>query len=314
MIAFGPVPSRRLGRSLGINPMPDKACTYSCIYCQVGITAQRTATPRAFAAPEAVAEAVRRRVQAAMARDERIDYLTFVPDGEPGLDAGLGESIDRLRPLGIPIAVISNGSLLWRPEVREAMGRADWVSVKVDAVTESEWRHVDHPHPDLSLDRVLDGVREFAAGFAGTLCTETMLVAGVNDTPGALDPVAGFLSEVAPQIAYLAVPTRPPALPGVRAPDGWTITRAFELFSRRLKRVELLIELEGDDVATSGNVEADLIAVTAVHPLRRAAVAGMLERSGADWSVVDRLLAAGAISEVEYGGARYYVRTPPRRT
>jgi wyosine [tRNA(Phe)-imidazoG37] synthetase (radical SAM superfamily) len=119
MLTFGPVPSRRLGRSLGINNIPPKSCTYSCVYCQVGPTPRTEVLPRAFYAPTQIVQEVKAHLARLRERGERVDYLTFVPDGEPTLDSRLGETIDRLRPLGIPIAVISNGSLLSREDVRE---------------------------------------------------------------------------------------------------------------------------------------------------------------------------------------------------
>jgi wyosine [tRNA(Phe)-imidazoG37] synthetase (radical SAM superfamily) len=108
MRAFGPVPSRRLGRSLGINNIPPKACTYSCVYCQVGRTSEMQVERRSFYDPEEVVQDVWDRVQRSTEAGETIDYLTFVPDGEPTLDVHLGREIELLKPLGIPIAVITN--------------------------------------------------------------------------------------------------------------------------------------------------------------------------------------------------------------
>lgn len=150
-IIFGPVPSRRLGRSLGINNIPPKACSYSCVYCQVGPTRASEAVPRGFYPPLEVVRQVREAVKDLRSRGERIDYLTFVPDGEPTLDAGLSQEIDLLRPLGVPIAVISNVSLAWRPEVAGALNKADWVSVKVDTVDKRAWRRMNRPHRDMQL-------------------------------------------------------------------------------------------------------------------------------------------------------------------
>jgi len=113
MIAFGPVPSRRLGQSLGINNVPLKTCSYSCVYCQVGRTPRTATEPSAFHDPGELVSEVASRVREVLGRGGRVDFLTFVPDGEPSLDAHLGEAIEGLRPLGIPIAVISNGSLAW---------------------------------------------------------------------------------------------------------------------------------------------------------------------------------------------------------
>lgn len=307
-IAFGPVPSRRLGRSLGINNIPPKRCSYSCVYCQVGLTDLRGIVPRPFFDPEIVVEHVTERVVWCLAHEERLDYLTFVPDGEPTLDANLGREIRMLRPLGIPIAVISNGSLAWRPEVRDALREADWVSVKVDAVEERAWRRIDRPHPSLETGTVLRGIRELADGFSGTLVTETMLVEGVNDDPRSVDAVAGVLHDVDPSTAYLAIPTRPPTVAGVRGPDESVIARAYDQVSRRVRQVELLVEHEGDDFSSGDDVRRTILDTAAVHPLRRSVVDGLLARTGGSWDVMERLIRQGALAEVEHEGTTFYVR------
>jgi wyosine [tRNA(Phe)-imidazoG37] synthetase (radical SAM superfamily) len=140
MIAFGPVPSRRLGRSLGINNIPAKICTFACVYCQLGNTIKMQVKQDSFYPPEEILEDVEEKVAEARARGEKIDYLAFVPDGEPTLDLNLGKEIELLKSVGIPIAVITNSSLIFKENVREALLLADWVSLKVDAVTEEIWR------------------------------------------------------------------------------------------------------------------------------------------------------------------------------
>ncbi len=117
-LAFGPAPSRRLGRSLGINNIPPKVRTYSCGYCQLGRTLKMQVERQPFYEPEQILEAVQAKVACALSTGERIDYLTFVPDGEPTLDLNLGRTIELLRPLGIPIAVITSATLLWREDIR----------------------------------------------------------------------------------------------------------------------------------------------------------------------------------------------------
>ncbi|MBE9478850.1 MAG: radical SAM protein, partial [Chloroflexi bacterium] len=175
MIAFGPVPSRRLGRSLGINNIPPKICTYACVYCQLGRTLKMQVARQAFYGPEEVIGVVRDKVTSALDQDEAIDYLSFVPDGEPTLDLNLGVEISALRELGIRIAVISNASLIWREDVRAELMAADWVSLKVDAVRIPTWRQIDRPHGSLTLHAILDGIRTFAGDFKGDFVTETML-------------------------------------------------------------------------------------------------------------------------------------------
>lgn len=306
MIAFGPIPSRRLGQSLGINHIPPKACSYNCSYCQAGLTTQKTAERQAFYDPAEVVAAVRERVRALRAAGEPIDYLSFVPDGEPTLDVHLGEEIDALRPLGIPIAVITNGSLLWRPEVRAEVARADWVSVKVDTVDERAWMRLDRPTPQLHLPTVLQGIRDFAREYRGEWVSETMLVAGVNDDEAGVRRVVEFLTEVQPSRAYLLVPTRPPAEAAVQPPSDAAIARACALFRARLPVVECLVGHETSRFAATGELEADLLATLAVHPMRESAVRDLVRREGADWSAVERLLAAGRLVPTQYRGERFF--------
>jgi len=308
MIAFGPVPSRRLGRSLGINHIPPKRCTYSCIYCQIGRTRRMQVARQTFYSPAEIVDAVREQVDRVRARGEGVDYLAFVPDGEPTLDANLGRTIEGLRPLGFPIAVISNASLLSRQDVRADLLRADWVSVKVDAVDERAWRHVDRPRGSLDLAAILEGALAFARSFQGTLVTETMLVAGVNDGAAQIEGVARYLGELRPATAYLAVPTRPPAEEWVRAPDEQVLNRAYQILNEHVARVEYLIGYEGDAFASTGDVEADLLSITAVHPMREDAARAFLERAGAGQETIARLVAEDRLVEAIYGEHRFYVR------
>jgi MoaA/NifB/PqqE/SkfB family radical SAM enzyme len=159
--AFGPVPSRRLGRSLGINNVPPKSCSYSCVYCQVGRTPEGGIEPRTFHSPEELICVVTSRVQTLRERGEAVDYLTFVPDGEPCLDSRLAEEIDALRSLDVPIAVISNGSLLWREDARKALALAAWVSLKVDRAVIASAQVNLYP---LRQERLMPGHRRLPAG------------------------------------------------------------------------------------------------------------------------------------------------------
>jgi wyosine [tRNA(Phe)-imidazoG37] synthetase (radical SAM superfamily) len=307
-ITFGPVPSRRLGRSLGINNIPPKHCTYSCIYCQVGPTANQEMTLRTFYSPEQVYRETSQRLATLSAQGEKVDYLTFVPDGEPTLDSQLSAHIDALRPLGLPIAIISNASLIWRPEVRDVLSRADWVSVKVDSVNESTWRHINQPHSDLVLSDILDGIRTFAGSYGGILTSETLLVEGVNDAAEEVQAVARFISKAGIRLAYLAIPHRPPADPTVTCPDEMAITRAWKILAESVAQVELLTAYEGDDFSMSDDSRGQLLAVTAVHPMRESAVLSLLERSGTNMSLVQELLDCEALRRVSYEGEIYYIR------
>ena len=308
MLVFGPVPSRRLGRSMGINNIPPKICTYSCVYCQLGRTIKLQSARQAFYEPEEILQEVQDKIEKACAAGESVDYLTFVPDGEPTLDIHLGAEIALLKPLGIKLAVITNSSLLWHEEVRAALAQADWVSLKVDAVLEEVWHRVDRPHGSLRLPAILEGALEFAQAFAGQLVTETMLVEGVNDGVDAIGAVSDFLARLKPQTAYLAIPTRPPAEAWVRSPDEEVINRDYQILRREVAHVEYLVGYEGNAFAFTGDVADDLLSITSVHPMREDAVDEFLGRAEADWAVVRDLIAGGQLVETAYEGRKFYVR------
>jgi wyosine [tRNA(Phe)-imidazoG37] synthetase (radical SAM superfamily) len=308
MIAFGPVPSRRLGRSLGINHIPPKTCTYACAYCQLGRTLKMQVVRQAFYQPEEILHAVRDQIAGAMDAGEAIDYLAFVPDGEPTLDICLGQEIELLKQLNLPVAVITNASLLWQQDVRQDLMAADWVSLKVDAAAEETWRRIDRPHGSLKLASILEGMHEFAKLYDGELVTETMLVAGVNDGENPLKEIADYLAHLRPDRAYLSVPTRPPAEDWAQSPDEQILNRAYHIFREKMDQVEYLIGYEGNAFAFTGDVEEDLLGITAVHPMREDAVSDYLERAEVGWPVVNRLVAQGELVEVEHGGHTFYVR------
>ena len=308
MKAFGPVPSRRLGRSIGINNIPAKICSYTCVYCQIGRSLKMMAGRDTFYQPENLLEDVRNKIEEAGRANEGIDYLTFVPDGEPTLDINLGHEIELLRPAGIKIAVITNASLIWRDDVRKDIMNADWVSLKVDAAREDIWRKVDRPHKSLDLDLILEGMLEFSKGYKGELATETMLVAGVNDRVDYINEVADFLGKLGPSRAYISVPTRPPAESWVDSPSEEVINQAYHIFNTKVDNVEYLVGYEGNAFAFTGNVEDDILSITSVHPMRKDAIIDFLGRAGTKWSVIERLISTNKLREAEYRGKKFYLR------
>jgi wyosine [tRNA(Phe)-imidazoG37] synthetase (radical SAM superfamily) len=312
-IAYGPVPSRRLGRSLGINNIPPKICNYSCVYCQLGRTMDMQVERRGYYEPTDIARRVEDRVKDIREKGETVDYITFVPDGEPALDINLGREIELLRGLGIKIAVITNASFVWREDVRQDLKKADWISLKVDAVTPRIWHSINRPHKHLKIDSILEGMLDFARVFKGELATETMLVRGVNDNLGEVKKVADFLAELRPDKAYLAIPTRPPA-ERVSPASEKIINAAYQLFSERLSSVEYLIGYEGNAFASTGNSADDLLSITAVHPMREEAVSELLNRLGASWETVQELIGKRDLVELEYHGKKFYMRKLPGRS
>jgi wyosine [tRNA(Phe)-imidazoG37] synthetase (radical SAM superfamily) len=309
-VVFGPVRSRRLGLSLGINPIEVKTCSYSCTYCQAGCTVRTRIEREPWSEPEAVAAEVARRLEACRADGLFVDYATFVPNGEPTLDSHLGASIRAVEALGLRTAVLTNGSLLWRQDVREELVSADWVSIKVDTVEDALWRRLNRPVRRLRLEAVLDGMRRFAAMYRGDLVTETMLVAGVNDDEGAIERTARFIGALHPLRAYVAIPTRPPAEPSVEAPDSDRVRRIAAAFRATETPVTCLLG-ELDDIepfAPETEIATELLRMVAVHPLPESTVREYLARGGGDWPDVDGLVEQRRLVRVRHGDRSYLRR------
>ncbi len=305
---FGPVPSRRFGRSLGINAIVPKTCSYSCVYCQLGNTDHLTIRRALHCAPGELHADVKSTLEKLKQNDTQVDYLTFVPDGEPTLESLLGDQIQLLRQFGIPIAVITNASLLYDPEVRRQLKGADRVSVKVDAVRHDTWHRIDRPHGDLRLEAVLDGVLQFSREYDGELDTETMLVKDLNDSVDDLKPLSAFINWLKPHTAYLSVPIRPPAVRGVEIPGEDVLVRAHQMLSDVVARVELLTGFEGTSFDSKGNPEDDLLSITSVHPMRFDQVAAFLEQAGSDPELAEWMVRQEKLREVVYGGQRFLIR------
>ena len=244
MLAYGPVTSRRLGYSLGINHIPAKHCSYSCIYCQVGRTTHMTSERQEFFPVDQILSAVDRKVTDCVKLNKNIDYLTLVPDGEPTLDKNLGKVIEGLKQFRIPIAVISNASLIDRDDVQEELLGADWVSLKLDSVEEKLWKKINRPHRDISLSKILDGMFTFQEKFAGELVTETMLIGGLNDNVKSTNSLIDLLLDFHPDKSYLSIPIRPPAEAGVKAPTPVSLKEIIKICSERISFIEFLFETE----------------------------------------------------------------------
>lgn len=310
MLTFGPVPSRRLGRSIGINSIPPKTCSYSCVYCQIGRTTVFTSNRSSFFKPREIGKALEERMEKVQSCGESIDYVTFVPDGEPTLDENLSEARRIVKQFGFPTAIITNASLMGKDEVREDLAGFDLVSLKVDSAIPEVWLHIDRPHPSLQLDAILEGSLVFARNYKGKLLTETMLVRNLNDTEESLRTTAEHIGKLKPHCAYLSIPTRPPMEKWVEHPTARSLLRAFSLFSVNIERTELLTGYEGNAFAYTGDPEADILDITAVHPMRRDAVEDLITRSGAEWGLINDLLRRGKVRKASWEGQDFYIRTP----
>lgn len=313
-IVFGPIPSRRLGRSLGVNNIPPKICSYACVYCQIGNTNSMSISRNEFYSTYDIVNEISERVKQLQSTGEKIDYISYVPDGEPTLDLNLGKEIDLLKPLGVKIAVITNSSLLWDEDVRKDLMNADWVSVKIDAVDEEIWHKIDRPNGKLELSKIIDGIKKFAADYKGKLVTETMLVRGINDNVNSLQKTAELIKKINPQTAYILVPTRPPAEEFVEPPSEENLNLAYQVYSGLLKNVELLISSEGTDFSFYSDVEKELVSILSVHPMSSDAVNKFLNKANSNWELIKNLIDKNVLKEINYSGKTFLVKNIKSKT
>ena len=306
---FGPVPSRRLGQSLGIDTIPLKTCNWNCVYCQLGRT-QPLINERQEYYPtgEILAE-----VQEALKAHQpgEIDWVTFVGSGEPLLHARMGYLIRQVKGMtDLPVAVITNGSLLYLPEVRQELSAADAVLPTLDAGTAELYRKINRPHPDLSFDRLVDGLVAFREGYRGNLWVEVMLVRGMNDNPQALWDIAQIMQRISPDAVHINLPTRPPAETWVQPPADENLMQAMAILGNI---AEVVHPAEGSfDLSGYDNVVDAVIGIITRHPMRQEE----LERALEHWSpgqvskTLVELASSGQAQMVERYGVRFWSAAP----
>ena len=203
---FGPVPSRRLGRSLGVDVVPFKTCTYDCIYCQLGRTTCKTVERKEWVPLENVLDDVKSMLA------KRPDYITLSGSGEPTLFSRLGELIDGIKRLTtVPVALLTNGSLLWIPEVRAAIRDVDLLIPSLDAGDELRFRHINRPHEAITFDRLLDGLIAAREACRGKYWLEVFLLSGYTDIEAEIKKLARCVELIKPDRVQLNTVTRPPA-------------------------------------------------------------------------------------------------------
>ena len=205
---FGPVPSRRLGRSLGIDVVPHKVCTLDCLYCQVGRTTQRTLDRAVYVPTDQVLAQARDK----LTRGARPDYITLSGSGEPTLHADLDRIITELKAMSdVPVAVLTNGSTLWDADVRAACAKADLILPSLDAGDETVFRYINRPCPGLTLQRVVDGLVALREAFAGPIWLEVFLLRGVNAIEAEVLKIKALTDRIKPDRIQLNTAVRPTA-------------------------------------------------------------------------------------------------------
>lgn len=213
---YGPVPSRRLGQSLGISPIPSKTCNYNCIYCQLGKTTNLTNQRKRFFNPQDILS----EISNAINQKGKIDYITFVGEGEPTLSKDLGFLIAETKKItSIPIAVITNGSLLSSRIVREEMRKADVIMPTFDAGNSKLYRSINRPHKEIYFNDLVTGLKKLRQEFSNELWIEVMLIKGINDSVKNLEEIRVFLDRFFPNQVQINIPSRPPMEQWVGIPN-----------------------------------------------------------------------------------------------
>ncbi|MHB1045642.1 MAG: radical SAM protein [Thermoanaerobaculia bacterium] len=248
---YGPVPSRRLGRSLGVDLVPWKTCTYDCVYCQLGRTTKKTTERREYVPVEEVLSELREK----LVQPEPCDYIGLAGSGEPTLHSGIGTLIRAIKGLTkIPVAVLTNGSLLWMEDVQEDLLGADLVLPSLDAGDAHLFQWVNRPAEAISFERMVAGLASFTKRFPGEVWLEVLLLDGVTAYPAQVEKIAALVRRIGPSRVQLNTATRPPAELFARAVSE---SRMLALASLLPGRVEVLTAREEAGVPGAGAPDAD---------------------------------------------------------
>jgi len=261
---YGPVPSRRLGRSLGIDPIPSKTCNYQCIYCQLGKTTHFTNERKDFYPKEEIFEEMEKSI---ILNKGKFDYITFVGSGEPTLCKSLGELILKAKMLSEkPICVITNGSLLYQEDVKNELMLSDVVLPNLDAGDEKLFIKINRPHPSINFGKIIQGYIDFRKEFKGKFWIEIMIMKGINDSKEELIKIKEKVDLIKPDRIDINVPIRPPVEKWVEIPDKTIISLLNEIF-------EDYSNINFPEMGTfdvySSDFEKELLSIVERHPMRQ---------------------------------------------
>ncbi|MCK9375586.1 MAG: radical SAM protein [Syntrophobacterales bacterium] len=305
---YGPVPARRLGLSLGVDLIPFKTCTYDCIYCQLGRTTHKT-TERHEYAPMADVLA---ELEQKLADGPVPDYVTISGLGEPTLHERLGQLIGEIKKLTyIPIAVLTNGSLLWQREVQDALMEADLVLPSLDAGDDFLFRYVNRPHQDITFDQMVQGIAEFTRRFPKPVWLEVFLLAGVTGILPEVEKIAGLARQIQPQRVQLNTVSRPPC-EEFACPVSWNQMKEFAtLFDGKVEVIS-----EGDKSRSPLLhlvTDADILALLSRRPCTIKGVsAGLGLQVGEAAKRLQALADQRAVIPARENGAIFYQAVRPK--
>ncbi|MHA1210944.1 MAG: radical SAM protein [Candidatus Heimdallarchaeota archaeon] len=301
---FGPVPSRRLGQSLGVSPIPPKTCNYSCVYCQIGRTTRFTNERQDFFPREDILNEISLFIDSS----EKFDYITFVGEGEPTLCKSLGWLIRATKELTQkPVAVITNGALLYDPEVRKELLAADVVLPTLDATTQELFKKINRPRKQLSIDKIIQGMLDFRSEYQGQIWMEVMVVEGLNDSPETIKGIAQVLDTLNCDRVYVNVAIRPPAEKWVKIPDKKTVLEICEILgAHNISHYESDV---GFQIEKEDDLESQILKITTRHPLRQSQIISMLDLPEEEvLQLLQKMAKANKIEQVEYNDQLFWVR------
>jgi wyosine [tRNA(Phe)-imidazoG37] synthetase (radical SAM superfamily) len=306
---FGPIPSRRLGQSLGIDTIPLKTCNWNCIYCQLGRSIPLTNERREYFPREEILDEVEQTL-ASHAPGE-INWITFVGSGEPTLHSGIGWLIRQVKTLSnLPVAVITNGALLYLPEIRLELSPADAVLPSLDAGNAGLYRKINRPHSEVSFVRLIEGLVAFRKEYQGKLWVEVMLVRGFNDTEAALSEIAEVLKSVRPDEVHILQPTRPPAETWVEPSDENGLLHARAILGDIARVVH---PASGSfDLSGAESLVDAVIGIITRHPMREDELIETLRHfsPGEVSATLAALEKCGKAQVVERLGSRFWSASP----
>ena len=284
---YGPVPSRRLGRSLGVSLVPPKTCTFSCVYCQLGRTTSHTVERRSFFPPADILG----EIDIALDVTGRVDHITFVGDGEPTLSSDIGLLIEQAKDrFDIPIAVVTNGSLLYDDQVRADLMAADRVLPTLATAEYQVWRRMHRPHRDLEFSKVIEGLISFSQEYKGDLWLEVMLVHELNDSDASLLALRELVQRIGPGRVDLLTPIRPPTEDWVEVPR-----------PDRAMQGEAGGSFNALDFMSCREA---VLTICSRHPLRETVARNLCTRLNEE-RAVDEMLADGEIQSVRWRGEMF---------
>ena len=299
---YGPVPSRRLGYSLGVDIVPFKACTLDCIYCQLGNTKQKTIRRKKYFEKDDILG----QLKEAISSGQRIDYITFSGSGEPTLNVFIGELIREIKKFtSIPVAVLTNGTLLTHQSVRRALSAADLVVPSLDAATQDVFQRINRPHPSLKIRQAIQGLKQFRQEYCGKIWLEILFVKGINDSPDHLDKLKKAIIQIKPDRIHLNTVIRPPAEKSALPLNPQELEKIRQFFGEKAEVVAAFDKTQ--DRPISQDLKDAILDMAARRPVTLEDMSRSLGKHKNELvKYCDILLKEGKIRYVIHGGKKFY--------